>query len=864
MKLYIQNTIKLTVAAIALMTSNYALAQSNDRDIIEQYLAAGKTTFGKTFDIVHTAQRKNSEGTIINIQQTYNGVPVYGAISSVLVRDNSVKYMSDNFMEIPGNVSLSKPSFDIRKYFSTILSSEKLAGNLTDYTFEGRKNNTVVSKLVYFPTDKGSMQLAYAINFFEKGTNNYWDIIIDANTGKVIGKTNLTVSCQFHDHSFSLEHQLDTSGKSDNVSISKVANNNSSVVDNASYRVYALPIESPNFGQRTLESNPWLLDASPLGWQNDGDESYDITRGNNAYAYLDLNGSNDFGASANGGSQKLFDFPLDLIKTPDTYTNAAITNLFYVTNKMHDIFYRYGFDEAGRNFQSNNFDKGEPFTDFDPVLSEARDGASLNNANFATPQDGFSPRMQMYLWRYGYLMNYNAPSDLVGRKPASGYNVDFGPAFPTTSPLTADVAIADPADACTNLSNTDLTGKFALIQRGTCNFDVKFKKAQDKGAKGVIIYNPTASQSVINMSGTDSTVNIPGVLVDNQEGELIKSKLNAGTTVNVSFKYNTFDIDGSLDNGVIAHEYTHGISTRSTGNGYSCLNTSYANEQMGEGWSDFFALMITSKADATAAHPRSTGSFVANQGADGSGIRPAKYSPDFSINDYTYADTNGKYLDAGDGSLYVDVHGVGFIWATMLWDLHWKFAEKYGFSNDIVNNPDSGSGKVMKLVMEALKIQGCYPNFVTGRDAILAADANLNNGENKCMIWNTFARRGLGVNAKTGLTRGTLPGAISDQVEDYTVPAECSLGTAEVVTTKKVTLYPNPANKEVFIKTNGVKILGKIKVSIFDLSGKKIDEQIIDSNADQPVNTTGLPSGVYLISGDGIGLNFSSKLIINK
>ncbi|MPT32605.1 MAG: T9SS type A sorting domain-containing protein [Chryseobacterium sp.] len=864
MKLNIQNTIRVTTAAIALMAGNYTNAQSNDRDIIEQYLAAGKTTFGKTFDIIHTSQRKSSEGTITNIQQTYKGVPIYGTISSVLIRENSVKYISDNFMSVPENVSVTRPSFDIRKDFSSVLSSEKLNGDLSDYTFEGRKSNTVVSKLVYFPTEKGDLQLSYALNFFEKGTNNYWDIIVDANTGKVIEKTNLTVSCQFHDHKYSTEHQLDVvPHRSGNETISEKSNNYSSLVDNASYRVYAFPVESPNFGQRTLETNPWFLDASPLGWQNDGDESYNITRGNNAYAYTDLNGSNAFGASANGGSQKLFDFPLDLNMPVNSYTDASITNLFYVTNKMHDIFYRYGFDEAGRNFQSNNFGKGEPFTDFDPVLSESRDGASLNNANFATPQDGFSPRMQMYLWRYGYLLSYNAPSDLVGRKPESGYNVDFGGAFPVNSPLTADVTIATPADGCTNLTNTDLTGKIALIQRGTCNFDVKFKKAQDKGAKGVIIYNPTPSQTIINMSGTDGTVTIPGILIDNEEGELIKSKIENGTTVNVNLKYNTFDIDGSLDNGVIAHEYTHGISTRSTGNGYSCLNTAYANEQMGEGWSDFFALMVTNKADATAAQPRSTGSFVANQKADGAGIRPAKYSTDFSINDYTYGDTNGKYIDTGSG-LAVDVHGVGFIWATMLWDLHWKFAEKYGFSNDIANNPDSGSGKVVKLVMEAMKIQGCYPNFVSGRDAVLAADANLNNGENKCMIWETFARRGLGFNAKTGLTRGILPNAISDQIEDFTVPSECSLGTADVSVGKKITLYPNPANKEVFIKTNAVKILGKLRVSIFDLSGRKIDEQMIDPDANQPVNTAGLPSGTYLISGDGIGVNFSSKLIINK
>ncbi|SHK73104.1 T9SS-dependent M36 family metallopeptidase [Epilithonimonas mollis] len=862
MKINISNTIKITVAAIALSAGNYIHAQNTERNIIENYLAENKKTVGKTFEIIHKSQRRKEDGSVVNIQQTYRGVPVYGAISSVLLRNNTVRYLSDNFISTPEGLTSSQPTFDVRKNFSSILSARKLNGDTSDYTFEGRNTNTVVSKLVYFPNEEGELQLAYNINFFEKGTNNYWDIIVDANTGKTINKTNLTVSCQFHDHSFSAEHQLDELQTKKAITDFKAENVGKSKVDNASYRVYAFPVESPNFGTRTLEVNPWYDDASPLGWQNDGDDSYNITRGNNAYAYLDLNGSNAFGASANGGSQKLFDFPLDIAQPAGTYTDAAITNLFYASNKMHDIFYRYGFDEAGRNFQANNFGKGEPYTDYDPVLSEARDGASLNNANFATPQDGFSPRMQMYLWRYGYLLSYNAPGDMVGRRPAAGYNVDFGAAFPQNAPLTGDVAIATPADGCTNLTNTDLTGKIALIQRGTCNFDVKFKKAQDKGAKGVIIYNPSAGQSIINMSGTDGTVTIPGVLVDNTEGELIKSKIVAGTSVNVNFKYNTFDVDGSLDNGVIAHEYTHGISTRSTGNGYSCLNASYANEQMGEGWSDFFALMVTNKPDATPEQPRSTGSFVANQNSDGPGIRPAKYSPDFTVNDYTYGDTNGKYIDTGGGALAVDVHGIGFIWATMLWDLHWNFAAKYGFSNDIANDPDSGSGKVVKLVMLAMQIQGCYPNFVTGRDAILAADADLNNGENKCMIWKTFAKRGLGANASAGTTRGVLPNAISDQVEDFSLPAECSLGISDIVVNKKISIYPNPANKEVFIKTNGVQISGKVKVSIYDMSGKKVDEQLI--NADEPVMTSALPKGIYILTGDGIGINFSSKLIIDK
>ena len=94
----------------------------------------------------------------------------------------------------------------------------------------------------------------------------------------------------------------------------------------------------------------------------------------------------------------------------------VITQLFYYTNVMHDWLYGHGFDEASGNFQVDNFGRGGSGSD--PVLAEAQDGwdfgcvddkgtpspgddvdiRCLNNANFGTPADGSSPRMQMYMW----------------------------------------------------------------------------------------------------------------------------------------------------------------------------------------------------------------------------------------------------------------------------------------------------------------------------------------------------------------------------------------------------------------------------------------------------------------------------------
>jgi hypothetical protein len=66
---------------------------------------------------------------------------------------------------------------------------------------------------------------------------------------------------------------------------------------------------------------------------------------------------------------------------------------------MHDRMYNLGFTESARNFQLSNHGRGGAQND--RVLAEAQDGSGTNNANFATPPDGFSPRMQTFLFTRG-------------------------------------------------------------------------------------------------------------------------------------------------------------------------------------------------------------------------------------------------------------------------------------------------------------------------------------------------------------------------------------------------------------------------------------------------------------------------------
>lgn len=858
----------LKIAAVCFM---FSLGQVNAQDfksIIQGHMAV-KNSFMKSnlnnFEIINQDFEKSMNGDVIKIQQSYNGIPIYNAMGTALIKNSKVSALSDNFTKDFANASQPSASRANKSVFADVAQSLGVK-NGGSYELIGINDadkdgvSFAKTRLMYFQTENNDLKLAHEFIFQEKGTSNYWDVLADANTGEILSKQNLTLSCNFnhdaysHDYSSHAPEGFDKDFSENKIGAAFLA------PSDASYRVFALPLESPNHGGRTLETNPWLIDSSPEGWHSilGGTfvGNYTNTRGNNVMAYDDRANANVPGAYAEGGASRVFDFPFILNDTTGNL-NASTTNLFYINNKIHDIFYKVGFTETARNFQAWNFGKGGGQNDY--VMAESQDGGGTDNANFATPIDGGRPRMQMYLWNApAERVFYNAPLEAVGRKVINFISTTFGPTLNTTG-VTADVMLSPVLDGCTALPVGSLTGKIGLIERGTCAFTVKVKNAQNAGALAAIIYNlPTSTNG--SMAGTDATITIPSVLIENAEGTYMKGLL-AAQNVNITLKYDAAAQpikDGSFDNGIVVHEYGHGISNRNTGNGYSCLSSTSSKEQMGEGWSDFFAVMLTNQPEATAAVPRGMGTYATSEAITGGGIRRARYSPDFAINNYTYGKTNGmEYLNTTN-VLVPDVHSIGFVWATMLWDLHWKYAEKYGYSSDVTSNATNGSTRVLQLVMNGLKLQECSPTLVSGRDAILAAEAAnvATGGADRCMIWNVFAKRGLGTGASAGSKTN-----INDQVESFDVPADCVLATSDVNATKAINIYPNPAKNEFFLKSNK-SILGKLSVEIFDASGKLVSSQ--KAVADEAINTQALPNGVYVVKVTGLGVEYSSKLMIKK
>ncbi|ASK32493.1 metalloprotease [Chryseobacterium sp. T16E-39] len=862
----------LMVAAFAVIPSLQLFSQENTQ-IIKDYISQNKIREYKKSDlnnfiIDNTDPSKSLNGDVVKFQQTYNGIPVYSSVGTVLIKDHKIVYYTDNFVK--NYTESTSSSAQINKTAALQKIANELGNSeISDFTilgfFEKSANNTKAAKqrLVYTSTTNGDLRLAYEYILREPKSSNYWNILVDAHNGNVIEKNNLTLSCNFKPDSYAsdqiaLQNNV-LEGPQNNFSQQNLV----LVADPASYNIFATPVEAPTFAPRSIVSNPWMLASSPEGWHSDGTTHYTTTRGNNVYAYEDTAHANVPGFSPDGGASRNFNFPFNINGTPAANQSAAITNLFYISNRVHDVFYKFGFTESAKNFQQNNFGLGG--LDDDSVFAEAQDGGGTNNANFSSPPDNYNPVMQMYLWSAtNRLFFYNTPAAAVPRQPAAGVAL-YGPVLNPTG-VTGNVQLSSVLDGCTALPANSLTGKIGLVERGTCSFVVKTKMLQDAGATAAIIYNNAVNGSTIgNMSGTDATVTIPSVLITNDEGEYIKSQLSAATTVNVTLKNDpatSVTPDGSFDNGIVTHEYGHGISNRLTGTGYNCLNSGADKEQMGEGWSDFFALMLTNKPGDNASVPRGMATYAAGELPSGEGIRPAKYSPNFAINGFTYGDTNGMEYTNQSGAIVPDVHSIGFVWATMLWDLHWQYVAKYGYSSDVTANTTNGSSRVLQLVTSALKLQACNPTFIDGRNAILAAEQATTLGEDKCMIWRVFAKRGLGVNATAGVKTN-----INDQVEDFSVPAECPLlATDEVKSVKNntISIYPNPAKNEFYINFPS-NTMGKVSVEIYDMSGKLISsEDKISPDAKKAISTDRMINGTYMVKVKGLGFDAVSKVIVKK
>jgi len=771
---------------------------------------------------------KISGASLVYVQQTYKGVDVFNSIQTYAFKNGKLVTSSGKRiagMENLANAKDGKATVAVADAVNTaasylhvpasasVATAKQTAGQQA-YDF-GKLNISTVnvkSRLIWLPDENvKTASLSWQVEIQPKGVSDYWLINVDATKGQVISKLNLNVVCDW------AHPKVAGQGTIFNTADNFSANNDelgAPAISTAKYRVVPFPAESPNHpgGTPIVKSNPWTLagtgnNATTLKWNSDGTHDYDSSKGNNVLAQEDHNNNNGFGDGANSTTalpNLTFNFTPNFNLAPTTPTNLSfnITNLFYWNNIMHDVSYQYGFDEASANFQANNQGRGGLGNDY--VMADAQDGSGTNNANFSTPSEGTNPRMQMYLFDPVPNFTINKPAAFKGKKTAVESAFSTNNKIVNVGPLTKNVTLYKDSAALTNNDGCvaagnkgALAGKIALIDRGTCSFTIKVKNAQLAGAKGAIVADNVPGEYPIIMGGTDNTIIIPAVMVSFETGDTLKQYLAKDSIVNASMKPGV-QLDGDADAGVMSHEYTHGISNRLTGGGVnvSCLQN---KEEMGEGWSDYMGLMVTTNwATATVndgPNKRPIGTYVLGQGTDGPGIRYYPYSTNLSVNPWTY-DSMKLSTRFSNGLLTYDPHVVGEVWCNMLWVMTWNLIQADGINTNLYKpSIHKGNTVALQLVVEGMKLQGCSPGFVDGRNGILKADSLLFGGQYSDIIWQSFASRGLGYLANEGST-----GNIKDGTADYSIPppvAAKALQTQDAIAKNAtgISVSPNPATK---------------------------------------------------------------------
>jgi hypothetical protein len=225
------------------------------------------------------------------------------------------------------------------------------------------------------------------------------------------------------------------------------------------------------------------------------------------------------------------------------------------------------------------------------------------------------------------------------------------------------------------------------------------------------------------------------------------------------------DRDGSLDAEVVIHELTHGLSNRLHGNASGL--TSNMARGLGEGWGDFYAHSLLSEPTDPINGVYTTGGYDTFQGLSGYnanyfyGIRrfpkalmSATGGPNNRpFNPLTFADADSTQYNASDGafsrgpygaSTVDQVHNLGEIWSSMLWEVRGKFIERLGW--------EVGNRRVLQYVTDGMKLAPSSPTMIQERDAIIAAaQASLSAPQANADvidIWEGFRIRGMGFSAK--------------------------------------------------------------------------------------------------------------------
>ncbi len=433
MNLYLLFRQKISFACyflLSILFLSYQAYAQKEAEKIKSYLQGNAGTYHLSANdlremSVSSAYQSPTTGWYhVYYTQVYQSIEVFNGMLNVTYVNNHVAHVGNTFVEdlpskivgngtfaqlspanaidkLAGHLSLPYIPDDSKEQSAVKLASGQISRAVLSNSRLSNKNIPV--KLYWFPYQQNGSNLKVAlvwnVQLHTKDNKHHWSAQIDAQSGEVIEIKDQVIHCEFgHPNHPNASYGPKHSTLYEEMKYFK------SLAPN-SYNVFDLPIESPSHGNRTVVSNPYTRFAptgtgpgATNGWHDDGTTSYTTTRGNNVLAKEDNDANNETVVGTSPGSANLnFDYSYTKgLNTAAANRDAAITNLFYWNNLVHDVLWKYGFDEPSGNFQQNNMGRGGLGNDY--ILADAQDGSDNNNARFYSAKDGEICRIEMYFW----------------------------------------------------------------------------------------------------------------------------------------------------------------------------------------------------------------------------------------------------------------------------------------------------------------------------------------------------------------------------------------------------------------------------------------------------------------------------------
>lgn len=385
---------------------------------------------------------------MVRMEQVVNGIPVFESDTRFSINRQGQLIRSVGLL-MPGaaNAAAAAPTISSAEALRSAMQSVGItvdANAVTATAADGKERllggsdqiaGEVSSSLVYFPLAPGVLVVAFQQITFTTGASDFLTVV-DASTGTLLWRKNIRAYQSNHDARFRVYVQGDGTTPAD------------------SPAPHSPTLVAPASGTQIAEIAPSIVSmhtamdatASPNGWINDcpggvcgPDESQTI--GNNVVACMDATGGGGpggdnqcdtdathmldgngrptgnldpnsrprdfFGLAPNdfqtgfvpppqggAGNAEVGQNASDLTPAGVSFRRGVTAQLFYTSNWYHDQLFNLGFDEAAGNFQQTNFSGSG--TGNDRVLADVQDNGDTDNANFSTPPDGDSGRMQMY------------------------------------------------------------------------------------------------------------------------------------------------------------------------------------------------------------------------------------------------------------------------------------------------------------------------------------------------------------------------------------------------------------------------------------------------------------------------------------